>query len=345
LCLFVVFYCCVERSCNCSEKMSLADLANSIKTHRVWWVLWVLLGVFWIVGFSYYCAQLDQDWFEGKKMMGKLINPFLTGGRMREAGSPKPPPPNGTRPPASDWRSQPQPRYYPSWFICPGIPSNFSLPSNATDVQCTQCIPSRRNPCNQTVEVLSYYNSTFNCFIFNSASTCAIISEKKPGTHVNCSFSLDNTDVARLYLIDQNWTFTSDDNDNSDDDDDDDTTILVDGIVQRTLPLGTRNLVEISRSQYVFSRKHKEYGYQLMDGESYNDQEGVVSLLIYYGDLYEWQYTQAKRDNPYGYGFWLWICSIGGLTMLVYAFHTCIYGGVCFALGWENYEYRQTPQY
>jgi len=147
---------------------------------------------------------------------------------------------------------------------------------------------------------------------------------------VQCFFALENTPKARLYLFDQTWpeAFQSPNNKQQ--------LVLPDGAVQRTLPVGTRNIVEIQRSTYIFRDHHDEYGWKLMDGESYQDVSTQVSLMIYYGTSSEWTYTQDPHNGPYGYGFWDWVGSIGGLTMICYVFHTFIFAIISRALGWNE---------
>jgi hypothetical protein len=65
----------------------------------------------------------------------------------------------------------------------------------------------------------------------------------------------------------------------------------------RTLPTGSRNIVELARSTYNFRDGSTEYSYVMLDGESYAqaDTEQDVSLVLYYGTYAEWFYTESTK--------------------------------------------------
>ena len=304
----------------------MADLKEFLTTHKTWTVLWILVAIFWIVGFSFGCSQLAHSKiYDGRPFFAELFGPQ--------------PPRKGHHDDDDDDNvyNEIRNRNFPGWLVCPGLPTDNQQASNVTST-CTQCIFSTSNStdleCDDKINIPGIFDPQHtNCYVFNGFGTISTVPTPMPNRSiVNCDFALNNTARVRFYVFDQNW-FAQKDN----------RWLFPDGIVQRTFPVNTRNLVELSRSKYNFGRGGKVsnsfFSYQLMDGESYplTTQNGNASLMLYYGTPSEWRYTQYPYSKVFsGFGFYSWISYIGGLTFFCYFVQVGVYMLICKVMGWDN---------
>jgi len=279
------------------------------------------------VGFGYSCSQLaHNNIYDGRPFFAELF------------GS-SPPRDAGHDDDDDDGvYKEIQNRNFPGWLVCPGMPSEGFTTSGIT-ASCNQCIFNLNSSygCNVKIDVPgSVFPNSTNCFIFNGPDADDVVTVPSPMPNmsvVNCEFALTNTSRARFYVLDQNWSFQGNNR-----------FLFPDGIVQRTFPEKTRNLVEISRTKYTFTQGHKKstsyYSYQLMDGESYPRTTAVddnITLSFYYGSPSEWRYSQYPyRKVTNGFGFYSWISFLGGLSFFCYFTQVGVYALICKAMGWEN---------
>mmetsp|Transcript_28812 Transcript_28812/g.39876 ORF Transcript_28812/g.39876 Transcript_28812/m.39876 type:complete len:297 (+) Transcript_28812:110-1000(+) len=284
------------------------------KTHKTWTALLAVTGVFWIIGFSYYCAKLDNTVFAGQPFYMELI----------------------------DTHDAKLGRNYPAIMLCPGDATNEGDDANLTDVTCSACNLTGTNSSDfdvcgeQTdlVPVFDYVHS--NCWTINFGDPIAV--NGHDGGFINCTWKYSKTERSRLYLLDQQWPVLWKNN----------KPLLPNGFVQRTMLMNTRSLIEISREEYLFKEKHDkhtEYSYSLMDGETYGiDTTGKdydSSMMVYYGNFIDRRFTQSVSDITTSYDFWYWIGFLGGLTFFCYVAHSFCYGATALALGWqEDDEYK-----
>jgi len=281
--------------------------------------LWVALGIFWIIGFSYYCAKLNNTIFPGRPFYAELNPVFAEPGSKNAA--------QFTRP-------------FPAWLICPGDAYPPDTTPTIVNPVCTAC---KRNEddgsCVSKKPILVKEDPTghTNCYLVNGNATQAVF-EDSPGYTADCTFSVANSTKTRLYVLDTKWykNYMAEKK----------IPQFPNGIVQRTMLTGTRNIVELARSKYIYRDNSWEYSFQMLDGESYTDPNNLdeISLMIFYGTPSEWTYTQSKKNITTKYDFWYWVGFIGGFSFLIYMLHTACYGAVAYARGWgpdahkTNYE-------
>jgi hypothetical protein len=288
-----------------------------VEANKVYWGLWVALGIFWVIGFAYYSAKLDNTIYPGRPFYAELMDAF---------------PDSGSKNAVETTRA------FPAFLLCPGDSSSDGLKPDILNPQCQFCKRSEDDGSCADVKMvqgkLDPTNHT-NCYLYNGNASTAV-HEYGPGYSLDCTFALGNTTKSRLYILDTKW-YKNYMNDKR-------IPKFPNGIVQRTMVDGSRNIVEIARSKYIFSDNTWEYSFQMLDGESYPDKPAEVSLMMFYGTLSEWTYTQSKKKITTKYDFWYWVGFLGGFSFLIYMLHTAFYGVVAYAMGWGPDAYKANYQ-
>mmetsp|Transcript_34350 Transcript_34350/g.96843 ORF Transcript_34350/g.96843 Transcript_34350/m.96843 type:complete len:297 (+) Transcript_34350:45-935(+) len=287
-----------------------ADVAAYVQQNKVKIVLAAVIAVFWLIGFGFYCAKLDNVVYSG--------NPFMTEIKTL----------------ASDGEFVQRP--YPGFLFCvrPG--------TQLGALECKQCGISfggdgeEPDFCTKPAILSSEFDPKHGCYIVNQEM------ENVPDgpSYVNCDVDFNGTGAApsaRMYLYNQDWPH-GDSGDGSHKGPP--PRLFPNGLVQRSIQPGTRNLVEISRNLYKFLNHGTIVGYELMDGETYPvDGEAThSSVTVYYGNYVEFLYTETSGITTH-YDFWYWIGFCGGLGFVCYAIHSAVYMVISFALGLNNDGY------
>jgi len=282
------------------------------KNHKTSAAIWIALLIFWIIGFGYYCSKLDNTVFDGQPFYTEIA-PLIHGHHHDE-------PPNF--------------RPYPSLFVCPGMGGNLSYATS----KCDLCgLPNVTAPdfdgnfCSKPQNLPGIYDDTFHCFLYNWNPD--YIAKELPESHLTCTFNTDdNTDLLRVYLYDPAWLQLAQHEGHRHPD----PRWFPNGLIQRTMKDGTRNLVELARSIYKFQNLPEgAVSYTTLDTESYSNGGNDISFTMYYGNFIEMVYTEGEKVTT-GYDFWYWVGFIGGISFLIYIIHATCYGLISLALGWKE---------
>jgi hypothetical protein len=292
------------------------ELLEHAKTHKTWSALWAALLIFWFIGFVYYCNKLDDVVYKGRPFYTEIVGIQdaykHTPGQYADDGRP-----------------------YPALMLCPGLGGNL------TDIDCELChIPRQGSEstdpfCEESHTYPAYYDADFtNCFLVNWEQKAL----EGHGTHFSCTLKTINTKTSRLYLLDPKWMdLIPQPTEGDPKPHHPDPRYWPNGMVQRTMPLGSRTLVELARSIYRFLNKVDVASFTTLDAENYvtPDSPDSISLTIYYGNFVEMRYTESG-DVTTHFDFWYWIGFLGGISMFVYVLHSVCYGVISLALGWKE---------